>query len=101
MNSTLSKPLKIGIFDSGVGGLSVLRAVRELLPGLEIIYFADQAHVPYGRRQMDEIRSFSEQITLFLLDMGIDLLVVACNTASAAALKFLRQQFSALPIVGM
>jgi glutamate racemase len=101
MNSTLSKPLKIGIFDPGVGGLSVLRAVRELLPGLEIIYFADQAHVPYGRRQMDEIRSFSERITLFLLDMGIDLLVVACNTASAAALKFLRQQFSALPIVGM
>jgi len=95
------KSIKIGVFDSGVGGLSVLRAIHELLPGLEIFYFADQAHVPYGRRQMDEIRSFSQQITSFLLSKGIDLLVVACNTASAAALKFLRQQFPDLPIVGM
>ncbi len=94
-------PLKIGVFDSGVGGLSVLRAIHELLPGLEILYFADQAHVPYGRRQMDEIRFFSKQITSFLLKKDISLLVVACNTASAAALKFLRQQFPDLPIVGM
>lgn len=101
MNSTLLKPLKIGVFDSGVGGLSVLRAIHELLPNLEIIFFADQAHVPYGRRQLDEICSFSEQITSFLLEKDIDLLVVACNTASAAALKFLRQQFPSLPIVGM
>ena len=96
-----NKPLKIGVFDSGLGGLSVLRAIHELLPNLEIIFFADQAHVPYGRRQLDEIRSFSEQITAFLLEKDIDLLVVACNTASAAALKYLRQQFPSLPIVGM
>lgn len=101
MNSTLLKPLKIGVFDSGVGGLSVLHSIHELLPNLEIIFFADQAHVPYGRRQLDEIRSFSEQMTSFLLEKDIDLLVVACNTASAAALKFLRQQFPSLPIVGM
>ncbi len=101
MNSTLLKPLKIGVFDSGVGGLSVFRAIHDLLPGLEMLFFADQAHVPYGRRQLDEIRSFSEQITSFLLEKDIALLVVACNTASAAALKFLRQQFPDLPIVGM
>lgn len=101
MNSTLLKPLKIGVFDSGVGGLSVLRAIHDLLPGLEMLFFADQAHVPYGRRQIDEIRSLSEQITSFLLEKDIALLVVACNTASAAALKFLRQQFPDLPIVGM
>ncbi len=95
------KSIKIGVFDSGVGGLSVLRAIHKLLPGLEVFYFADQAHVPYGRRQMDEIRYFSRQITSFLLTKDIDLLVVACNTASAAALKFLRQQFPELPIVGM
>jgi glutamate racemase len=95
------KPLKIGIFDSGVGGLSVLRAIHELLPHLEIVFFADQAHVPYGQRQMQEIRAFSHQITSFLLSQQIDLLVVACNTASAAALKYLRQQFPLLPIVGM
>ncbi|NMB61055.1 MAG: glutamate racemase [Chloroflexi bacterium] len=93
--------VKIGIFDSGIGGLSVVRATHELLPGLDIIYVADQAHVPYGRRQMTEIRSFSEQITRFLLAQGVDLVVVACNTASAAALKYLRQTFPSLPIVGM
>lgn len=101
MNRTSSKSLKVGVFDSGVGGLSVLRSIHDRLPHLEIIFFADQAHVPYGRRQLDEIRSFSQQITLFLLERDIDLLVVACNTASAAALKFLRQQFPRLPIVGM
>ena len=100
-NSSNIKSIKIGIFDSGVGGLSVLRAIHRSLPKLEILYFADQAHVPYGRRQMDEIRSFSQQITSFLLSRSIDLLVVACNTASAAALIFLRQQFPDLPIVGM
>jgi len=101
MSRTSSKSLKVGVFDSGVGGLSVLRSIHDRLPHPEIVFFADQAHVPYGRRQLDEIRSFSQQITLFLLERDIDLLVVACNTASAAALKFLRQQFPRLPIVGM
>ncbi len=101
MNEDHPEQITIGIFDSGVGGLSVLRAIRSLLPNLNMIYFADQAHVPYGRRQMEEIRSFSYHITSFLLEQGIDLLVVACNTASAAALKYLRQRFPLLPIVGM
>ncbi len=91
----------IGIFDSGVGGLSVLRAIHSLLPGQQTIYLADQAHVPYGPRPLDEVRAFSEVITQFLLGKGAGLIVVACNTASAAALHALRQSRPEIPFVGM
>ncbi|MBN1313905.1 MAG: glutamate racemase [Anaerolineales bacterium] len=91
----------IGIFDSGVGGLSVLREVRRQLDHENCIYFADQAHIPYGPRPMEEIRRYAVSITRFLLQHEIKLLVVACNTASAAALSQLRQSFPELPIVGM
>lgn len=91
----------IGIFDSGIGGLSVLRAVRTLLPEEAIIYLADQAHVPYGSRPLEEVRTFAEAITRFLLAKGAKLIVVACNTASAAALRHLRQLFPEVPFVGM
>lgn len=91
----------IGVFDSGVGGISVLRAVRAQMPGEEIIYFGDQGHVPYGPRPMEQIQSFSEGITQFLLDQNSKLIVVACNTASAAALKYLRRKFPDMSFVGM
>ncbi len=91
----------IGIFDSGVGGLSVLRAIRSQFPCQPVIYFADQEHVPYGRRPLEEVRAFSEEITRFLLAQGARLVVVACNTASAAALHALRGTFSTVPFVGM
>jgi glutamate racemase len=91
----------IGIFDSGVGGLSVLRAIREQMPEENILYFGDQGHVPYGPRSMEQIQSFSEGITKFLLDHDSKLIVVACNTASAAALTYLRGRFPAVPFVGM
>ena len=91
----------VGIFDSGVGGLSVLRAVRQLLPEEGVIYLADQAHVPYGSRSLEEVRRFSEAITRYLLWRGAKLIVVACNTASAAALQPLRQVFPGVPFVGM
>ena len=91
----------IGIFDSGVGGISVLRAIREQMPEESVIYFGDQGHIPYGPRPMDQIRAFSETITKFLLSRGAKIIVVACNTASAAALKSLRQKFPATPFVGM
>ncbi len=91
----------IGIFDSGIGGLSVLRAVRTFLPEEAIIYLADQAHVPYGSRPLEEVRTFAEAITRFLLAEGAKLIVVACNTASAAALRHLRQLFPEVPFVGM
>lgn len=91
----------IGIFDSGVGGLSVLRAIRQRLPGEDLIFLADQAHVPYGSRSMEEVRAFSEAITRFLSGQGTKLIVVACNTASAAALHHLRQVFPQTSFVGM
>jgi len=91
----------IGLFDSGVGGLSVMRAVAELLPAANIVYVADSAHCPYGRRSPAEIREFSVGITRFLLEQGSALIVVACNTASAAALAHLRETFPQVPFVGM
>lgn len=91
----------LGIFDSGVGGLSVLKAIRTRLPHHSYIYFADQAHVPYGLRPVDEVRHFSEEITKFLIDEGATVIVVACNTASAAALSHLRLRFPETRFVGM
>ncbi len=91
----------IGIFDSGVGGLSILAQIRRRLPEENILYFADQAHVPYGPRDMQEVREFSETITQYLIDGGAKIIVVACNTASAAALHYLRRKFPDTPFVGM
>jgi glutamate racemase len=91
----------IAIFDSGVGGLSVLRHIHALLPRENLLYFADQAHVPYGPRSAQEICQFSRAITQFLIEQQAKMIVVACNTASAAALSYLRQQFPQMPIVGM
>jgi len=84
-----------------VGGLTVLRAIHQLMPDEPLLYMADQAHVPYGPRQLEEVRHFSEVITRFLLDQGARLIVVACNAASAAALKYLRSAFPHVPFVGM
>jgi glutamate racemase len=91
----------IGIFDSGIGGLSVLKAIHQLMPDEPLRYLADQAHVPYGARPLEEVRQFSEGITRYLLDQGAGLIVVACNTASAAALKYLRSVLPEVPFVGM
>jgi glutamate racemase len=91
----------VGVFDSGVGGISVLRAMRNLMPGEPVIYFADQGHVPYGPRSLEQVRDFSEAITRLLLDLGAKQIVVACNTASAAALHYLREQFPNISFVGM
>jgi glutamate racemase len=95
------KSQPIGVFDSGVGGLSVLRAMRQLMPEVPVIYFGDQGHVPYGPRPMQQVRDFSETIARFLLDQGAKLIVVACNTASAAALHYLRDKFPDVSFVGM
>ncbi len=91
----------IGIFDSGVGGLSVLRAIRRELPNETLLYLGDQAHVPYGSRPRDQIRDYAFGIARFLLAQGAKLIVVACNTASAVALHDLRQAFPDVPFVGM
>ena len=96
-----SAPASIGIFDSGVGGLSVLRAIRLQIPAQPLLYLGDQAHVPYGPRPAAEVRAFSEEITRFLLAQGARLIVVACNAASAASLYPLRAAFPQIPFVGM
>jgi glutamate racemase len=93
--------IPVGVFDSGVGGLSVLRAIRARLSGVPLIYLGDQANVPYGPRSLQEVKGFSEAITRFLLAEGAGMIVVACNTASAAALKYLRNKFTGIPFVGM
>ena len=95
------RPSPLGVFDSGVGGLSVLRHLRAQLPHENFIYIADQAHVPYGRRPLADIRALSEAITRFLLSHDVKLIVIACNTASGAALNSLRRTFPSLPFVGM
>ena len=99
MSTTPSAP--IGVCDSGVGGLTVLRAVRSLLPDEDLIYFADQANVPYGNRSLNEVRGLAEGAASFFVSQGAKLIVIACNTASAAALKHLRGLFPDYPFVGM
>lgn len=90
----------IGVFDSGVGGLSVLRHIREQLPNADLLYFADSLHAPYGAKTSAYIIERARRITHFLLGQGAQAIVVACNTATAAAIKTLRQEF-AVPVIGM
>lgn len=83
----------IGVFDSGTGGLSVFKEIRKLLPEERYIYFSDNAHCPYGEKSREYIIERSREITRFLLDKGCDIIVVACNTATAAAIAVLREEF--------
>lgn len=91
----------VGIFDSGVGGLSVLAEFRKLAPRHPVVYLADQAWAPYGERSLAAVRQRSVAITRFLIDRGCELIVVACNSASAAALHHLRSLFPDVTFVGM
>jgi glutamate racemase len=90
----------IGVFDSGVGGLSVLHHIRQALPDADLIYVADSGHVPYGDKSPDYIAQRSLALTRFLVEQGAEAVVIACNTATAAAAAVLRSRY-ALPIVGM
>ncbi len=92
--------MRIGVFDSGLGGLSVLAAIRRRLPAADLDYVADSGHVPYGDKGEAFIRERSLRLAGFLLDQGADILVVACNTATAAAVPSLRETL-AVPVVGM
>jgi glutamate racemase len=91
----------IGLFDSGIGGTTVLRELRRLLPAEDLLYLADQARCPYGPRPPEELRALSAANTRWLLARRARLIIVACNTASAAALHWLRQTFPGTPFVGM
>jgi glutamate racemase len=91
----------IGVFDSGVGGLSVLREIRARLPHEPLLYVADSAHVPYGNKTPAFIVERSRTLGRFLLDLGAKALVIACNTATAAAASTLRTDWPGIPIIGM
>ena len=91
----------IGIFDSGIGGLTVAAAIRQALPAERLLYFGDTAHIPYGDRSLREVRAFSAAIVRALMARGCKSIVIACNTASAAALKELREAYPRYPFIGM
>ena len=90
----------IGIFDSGIGGLSVFKELVRLMPGEDYVYFSDSRNCPYGPKEAEFIKARSRHLTDFLIDKGADIVVVACNTATAAAIKDLRERYD-LPFVGM
>lgn len=92
--------LPIGIFDSGVGGISVLAEITKCLPNERFIYYADSKNAPYGIRQVDEVKKISLDITHYLVDKGIKAIVVACNTATSAAIDQIRQELT-IPVIGM
>jgi glutamate racemase len=91
----------IGVFDSGVGGLAVLREIRRLMPSADLLYLADQAHAPYGERRLEEVARLAGNAADHLIERGARVIVVACNTASAAALDHLRNTRSGVRFVGM
>lgn len=91
----------IGVFDSGVGGISVLRHLRREMPQERFLYFGDSANAPYGSRSAQEVRELSDAVVRHLLEKGIKILVVACNTATAAAIRDLRIRYPELMIVGI
>jgi glutamate racemase len=96
----MSDPRPIGVFDSGVGGLTVLRELQRQLPNESTIYFADLGHFPYGPRYQAQVRTFALNIIRFLEKLDVKLVVIACNTATAAALNQARELFE-LPIIGV
>ena len=96
----LKKDAPIGVFDSGVGGLTVVREIMRQIPNEKIIYFGDTARVPYGSKSQDTVTRFSEQIVRFLRSFDVKTIVVACNTASAYALDTLEKELD-IPIIGV
>ena len=90
----------VGVFDSGLGGLTVVKAIRNVLPSESIIYFGDTARVPYGNKSPELIKEYSLQITDFLLEQGTKIIVVACNTATALALNTLQDKLD-IPVIGV
>src|SRR5712692_9075612 len=91
----------IGVFDSGAGGFTILSALRQALPFENYIYFGDTAHCPYGMRSDSEIIDLSVRISRFFIEQGVKLIIVACNTASQAALTALRATFPSMHFIGV
>lgn len=93
--------LPIGIFDSGIGGISVMKEMIHLMPEENYIYYGDSANAPYGTKSLDEIRQLSDNCAAFLLAHGAKAIVIACNTATSAAAAMLRETYPELPIIGI
>ncbi len=100
-DTSISPDAPIGVFDSGIGGLSILKHIRAILPHEDLLYFADSSFAPYGGRPEEEIVARSLAIAAFLVEHRAKALVVACNTATAAAIKALRARYPSLPVVGV
>ena len=92
--------MKVGIFDSGVGGITVLKEAIQYLPEAEYIYYTDNLHVPYGTKPKEEVYGYVKQIVELLVEEGVDVIVIACNTATCIAVQRLRAQID-IPIIGM
>ena len=95
------KDLKIAVFDSGVGGISVLKELMQLMPEEQYIYFGDSANAPYGTRTTEEVRVLTLNAAAMLCERGIKALVVACNTATAAAIELLREEYPDIVVIGI
>ncbi len=100
MNKDVRRTAPIGVFDSGVGGLTVAREIMRHLPNEDIVYFGDTARVPYGSKSKDNIIRYSRQIINFLMTKGVKAIVIACNTASAQALDVVQKEYP-IPIIGV
>ena len=101
MTNNIDTALPIGVFDSGVGGLTVLKAIRETLPNENLIYLGDTARLPYGTKSAASIQRYAVQATAKLREHDIKMLVVACNTASAAAIDILKKYMFPIPVIGV
>ncbi len=99
MNHSSLSP--IGVLDSGVGGISVLRELVSLLPGEDFLYYGDSAHAPYGTKEVREVVGYTRNVVEFLLERGAKALVIACNTATSVAAKQLREEYPNIPIIGI
>lgn len=97
----MHNPSPIGVFDSGLGGLSVFSEIVRLLPDESIVYYGDGKNCPYGEKPKEQILRISDQIVTFLIDKGCKIIVLACNTATAEAIDYLREKYPHIPFVGM
>lgn len=95
------KNFPIGVFDSGMGGLTVLKDLKEMLPNESLIYLGDTARLPYGTKSLETVQQYAQQMVTQLMKHQIKMLVIACNTASTAALDYLRQSYPTLPVIGV
>ena len=101
MSSTPQNQLPIGIFDSGIGGLTVLRALQKALPFEDFLYLGDTARLPYGTKSADTVKNYALNANDILINRGIKALVVACNTATAVSLEALQEKYAHIPVIGV